>query len=265
MDELDTNACIRKVIDNVLTEYIQVFPILNFVNPEFCISENIARDYLRYRPNTLDSFSISYDKLNQYNGLVISPNAIDGRFTILLNRYYIEACLEKQESDLLGTIAHETTHVQDYFEYAHIISATDYDTVDKDRMFWLWSEMNARARGSYFARKAYFCGTERDKIPSQNIDRYELPEHWKRTLAYCNSTNDMYLQAYSIAQYLGRLYTLQKLSPFYFTDMWVQAHLGNEKWMSDWYFFFQKHPALSLAAPHFEEMRDILRQNFDGI
>lgn len=65
-----------------------------------------------------------------------------------------------------------------------------------------------------------------------------------------------------MAQYIGRLYTLQKLYPETLNDQWIKKHFGINEWMTNWFLFYKKYPVLENAAQHFDEMKNILQQKF---
>lgn len=70
--------------------------------------------------------------------------------------------INQNNATWVGTIVHETAHVVDFTNYAKMINAEDYSdilSVDKNSMFQLWTEINARSKGYYFVRK-YTFGTQ---------------------------------------------------------------------------------------------------------
>lgn len=246
---------------SIISDYIETYSLENPVIPNYQIVENMALAYKALRPFS----TINNTEINSYNGITVAPENVGEEFNVLLNRNVFLENIQNNRMDWVGTIAHETTHVQDFSEYAAIVSATKYDVIEFDQMFSLWSEINARSKGYFFVRK-YTMGDSlysRKQVP--DIVHREIPYQFEMLFKKYHATNNGSLQTYWIAQYLGRLYTLQQLLPLDFTDDWIRTHLGDNKWMSDWYFFFQRYPLLSKAAPHFEEMREILRQNFSGI
>ena len=89
----------------------------------------------------------------------------------------------------VGTIIHETTHVQDFVQYAKIINAKKYTEItqnNKHNMFSLWTEIHARSTGYYFTRK-YSLGKNNANCEEMlpYIINQELPAQWKiRQMGY---------------------------------------------------------------------------------
>lgn len=259
----------EEVFSGIICDYFDTYPAASPVIPDYRIVEDIASEYLSLRPDVLEKSSASVESLSAYNGFAVPPKAIGDTFTVLINKNVLMENLQNKRMDWVGTIAHETTHVQDFAQYAQMVSAKDYDTIlqiSEHGMFNLWTEIHARSRGYYFTRK-YTLGPEfmkSDLLLSDIIDR-EIPAQWDMLYERYHSTSNGYDQAYLVAQYIGRLYTLQQLYPNAFDDTWIGSHFGVNDWMTDWFLFYKKYPTLESASEHFDEMKDILGQNFRGI
>lgn len=118
-------------------------------------------------------------------------------------------------------------------------------------------------QGYYFVRK-YSFENMFDKEQIEHIVNTELPAQEKLLFNNYHQTNDGVQQAYYVSHFLGRLYSLQKRFPSFFTDDWVNSmplFVAN-KWMKDWYCFLKENDTLQSAYSKFDEMRAILRQNF---
>lgn len=141
-----------------------------------------------------------------------------------------------------------------------------FSVIDNHGMFNLWTEIHARARGYFFTRK-YTLGEEymKSDLLLPDIKNREIPAQWNMLYERYHATANGYDQAYLVAQYIGRLYTLQQLYPNAFNDTWIRNHFGSNDWMTDWFMFFKMYPTLESASVHFEEMKTILGQNFRGI
>lgn len=257
------------IFSNIICDYFGTYDIREPIVPDYRIVEDIASEYLTLRPDILERSSASVESLSAYNGFAVPPKKVGGIFTVLINKNVLMENLQDNRTDWVGTIAHETTHVQDFAEYAQIVGAQEYEEIleiSDHGMFNLWTEVHARSKGYYFTRK-YALGPEymsSEEMLSDILER-EIPGQWDRLYQQYHSTTNGFDQAYYVAQYIGRLYTLQGLYPNDLTDNWVREHFGVNTWMADWFFFFKAHPVLSDAAEHFEEMKDILRQNFRGL
>lgn len=90
---------------------------------------------------------------------MVAPGSTSEMFTVLLNRRIIQESLNDGNVNWVGTIAHETTHVIDYLNYADLLGVADFEgilSISENAMFQLWTEFHARARGYYFVRKYSF-------------------------------------------------------------------------------------------------------------
>lgn len=253
----------------IISDFFSTFSIDNPVIPDYRIVDDIADAYLELRPDVLRQSSLSASDLNNYNGFAVAPKKMDGTFTVLINKKNMLENIENKNAAWVGTIVHETTHVQDFTQYAQMTCARSYDTIlriELHGMFNLWTEVNARAKGYYFTRK-YTFGEEklRDRSQVDNIKNIELSYQKKLLHENYHATNDGFQQAYLVAQYIGRLYTIQQLFPQDFSDEWIAGHFGDNKWMTDWFLFYKQFPTLSSAFDHFDDMKAILRQNFIGL
>lgn len=259
----------EEIFSGIIRDYFDTYPTASPVIPDYRIVEDIASEYLSLRPDVLAKSSVSVESLSAYNGFAVPPKEIDGIFTVLINKNVLMENLQNKRMDWVGTIAHETTHVQDFAQYAQLVSATDYDTILQIRehgMFNLWTEIHARSRGYYFTRK-YTLGPEymKSDLLLTDIMNREIPAQWDMLFERYHATSNGYEQAYLVAQYIGRLYTLQQLYPNAFDDAWIRNHFGVNDWMTAWFLFFKRFPTLEMASDHFDEMKDILGQNFRGI
>lgn len=266
---MNNSNAFEKCLTDIINDYIETFHIKDPIIPEYRIVEDIAKEYLTLRPDILESSSISIESLNTYNGFTVPPKEIDGAFVVLINRKTLLYNLQVENTSWVGTIVHETTHVQDFVQYAKMIGANGYEEIVQyslHGMFDLWTEVNARSKGYYFTRK-YALGTEhmKSELLLSDIMQREIPEQWKLLYKNYHSTNNGYNQAYLVAQYIGRLYTLQQLYPNDFDDKWIESHFGVNDWMTNWFLFFKKYPTLNSAVKNFDEMKKILGQNFQGL
>lgn len=260
---------IEDIISAILCDCFAFFGVEKPVIPDYRIVEDIASDYVVLRPDVLEHSAASVKTLNNYNGFAVPPQKVGGVFTVLINKNVLMENVENRRMDWVGTIVHETTHVQDYAEYAKLVGAEEYEEIlriSDHGMFNLWTEIHARANGYYFTRK-YTVGEKNlqneELIP--DILNREIPIQWQRLYREYHSTSNGYEQAYLVAQYIGRLITLQRLYPDTFTDDWIAQHFEVNTWMTEWFLFYKKHATLEDATNHFEEMKVILGQNFQGI
>lgn len=266
---MNNSKAFEEYLIDIIHDYINTFIDTEFIIPNYRIVEDIASEYLSLRPDVLEKSSASIESLSGYNGFAVPPKEIDGTFIVLINKNVLMDNLQNNCMNWIGTISHETTHVQDFARYAKIVGAKEYEEIlqiNEHGMFNLWTEINARSKGYYFTRK-YTLGSElmRSELLLSDIMGREIPAQWNLLYEKYHSTDNGYDQAYLVAQYIGRLYTLQQLYPNDFNDKWIGSHFGVNDWMTDWFLFFKMHPALDSASEHFDDMKAILRQNFRGI
>ena len=235
---------------------------LSIVN--FSITDNISEEYKKIRPDHAKKFPEQVENIdNEHNALTIPPKESDGHFSILIDTKYFAESLEK-DNNWAGTVAHELTHVYDFIEYANLIDCHDYDVIldlGKHWMFNIWTEFHAKAIGYYYVRKYTFKDIYDTSI-IEHIMQSELPMHSQEMFESYHATNNAYTQMYAVAHFLGRLFIWEKLFPKYFTDAMIQELLGTNRWMLETYIFLKNHMKLDEAYRDFEELKDILRQNF---
>ena len=262
------NVTFEDLFINILRDYYDTFggdPL----NVDYKITDNIVDEYAKLRPYHVAKEPEKIQTLSAYNGMTVCPTSVGGTFTILINRAFVMQYIGQNNMTWVGTIIHETTHVRDYIDYAHLISATDYEdilNINKNLPFQLWTEFNARARVYYFVRK-YTFENMFDKTQINDIVQIELPGQEELLYKNYHQTQDGVQQAYYVSHFLGRLYTLQEIFPDYFTDEWIEAYplFENNEWMYKWYLFLKKNADLKSAFENFDEMKKILRQNFSWI
>lgn len=266
---MSNSKSFEEIFSDIICDYFDTFGGNEPVIPDYQIVEDIANKYLDLRPDVLEKSAVSVESLNSYNGFAVPPKEIDGTFTVLINKNVLVENVQNKRMDWVGTIAHETTHVQDFAQYAQMIGAKDYEevlSINKHGMFNIWTEIHARSKGYFFTRK-YTLGEEfmKSKLLIQDIKNREIPTQWDMLYEKYHATDNGYEQAYLVAQYIGRLFTLQQLYPDDFNDRWIRNHFGVNSWMTDLFLFFKKFSTLESVFNHFDEMKIILGQNFQGI
>ena len=258
------NPSLQEIIIGILQDYYESFNVES-VEANYVITDDIAGEYAKLRPDHAAIDPLKIQELKDYNGNMVCPYEVGERFTVLINKNKLIEYASVGNMTWVGTIVHETTHVRDYKDYASLIGASDYEDIldsEKNIPFKLWTEFNARAKGYFFVRKYSF---QNMYDPSQiyGIVNKELPI--QKNLLYQNyhRTNDSYQQAYYVSHYLGRLYCLQKIFPDFFTNNWIsQMDLCvKNSWMREWFWFLKDNDTLQKAFPKFEEMNNILMRN----
>ena len=257
----------EEILQNIVADFFNTFDIPQ-VTIKYSITDDMVSSYTELCPEHARKEPEKIAGLNKFNGTTVPPKSIDGVFTILLNQKMIVEYINQNNATWVGTIVHETAHVVDFTNYAKMINAEDYSdilSVDKNSMFQLWTEINARSKGYYFVRKYTFGNDMFDEAQVPDIINTELPGQERLLFQNYHATTNGWEQAYYVAQYIGRLYALRQIFPANFSDSQVKALLPPNPWMYDWFLFFKSHPTVKTAYPAFEEMKAILRQNFQGL
>jgi len=256
----------EETLNTILADYFATFDI-PVVSIRYSIVDDMAAAYKELCPDHAEREPQKIATLNQYNGTTVSPSNVAGMFTILLNAKYMLESVNGNNANWVGTIAHETTHVVDFTDFATLLDAENYEdilSIAKNSMFQLWTEFNARAKGYYFVRK-YSFEDMFDESQISDIINIEIPEQEKLLSQNYHATTDGFQQAYLVSHYLGRLYALQQIFPVVFTDEQVKNLIPPNPWMYEWFLFLKSHSKLGAAYPVFKEMKNILRKNFHGL
>lgn len=254
------------IVNSILQDYRNTFNAPE-IPIKYIVTDNMPNEYAKLRPDHAQSNPEQIATLDSYNGNTVPPDSVKGQFTVLLNKKFLKQYVADKNYTWVGTIVHETTHVIDFTKYAKIIEADNYEDIiriDKNAMFQLWTEFNARAKGYYFVRKYTFADIH-DEVQVKDIIEIELPAQTKILQQNYYSTQSWFQQAYLISHYLGRLYTLTQIFPNHFDEEQVMRILDFNEWMYDWFVFLYNHPKLEEAYKDFDIMRDILRQNFKDL
>lgn len=208
----------NEITNSILQDYYKTFQV-EPVNASYVISDDMTVDYAQLRPDHAEKEPEKIASLRHYNGNTVCPKEIRGEFTVLINKEKLLEYINVGNMTWVGTIVHETTHVRDFVDYAKLIGAADYEdiiNINKNAAFQLWTEFNARSKGYYFVRKYTFENMfDLDQI--EDIVNFELPKQNEFLYRSYHRTDDGYQQAYYVSHYLGRLHSLQKIFPTYFT------------------------------------------------
>ena len=258
----------EKEISNIRRDYYNLFGF-DTSGIKYILTNDIVREYSALNPRHVASEPGIVETLDKYNGLMVCPNEASDSFVVLINEAKLLEYYRSGNYTWIGTIAHETTHVRDYIEYASILETRDYESlqrIDEHWPFQLWSEFHARSVGYFFVRQNSFENMFDELLIDDIVDR-ELPAQLELLMQSFQSADNEYLQAYYISQFLGRLYALQNIYPLFFTDEWIYDYplLSENEWIADWYRFWRKNEKLKKVYEHSEEMKDILRRFFSGI
>ena len=254
------NEQANQLINAIVSDYFNTF---NYepINISLTFTDSLWEAYFSLRPDHRKQLQ---DQLPIFNGTVATPETLDGVFTVIVDGQYALDDMRDGKFSWIGTIIHEITHARDYKEYASLIGALNYDEVlntGKHRMFHLWTEFNARRHGHYFVRKYTFEDIN-DKAQIPDIIGYEMPAQIKYMDEQYGSTADGWRQIYTVTQFLGRLAVWQDLFPGQFSSQYIKSLLGANRWMLEMYEYLNTHRDLSAAIDSFEDLHEIVLNNF---
>lgn len=261
---MDVQDVLTELISKVWIDYCAEFKKEPLLIVNFCITDDLEQEYRKIRPDHEEKFSKQMKNFNNYSALTITPSQTNENFYVLLDSKCFVESIQK-DNNWAGTVAHELTHVYDHMEYADLIDCHDYDVIidlNQHWMFNIWTEFHAKAIGYYYVRKYSFKDIH-DTSQVEYILQKELPLRFQEMVDLYNSSTVMYNQMYAVAHFLGRLFVWEKLFPDYFTEKMIQKLLGVYKWILDTYTFLINHFKLEEAYKDFEELEDILRQNYE--
>lgn len=254
---------LEQIVQTIVDDYFKTFGDTP-ISIKYSIVDDMTQAYAQLRPEHARREPQKIATLNSYNGSTVAPNDVKGMFTVLLNKRIIQESYNAGNANWIGTIAHETTHVIDFTNYAALLGANDFEeilSISKNAMFQLWTEFNARAKGYYFVRK-YSFEDMFDESQVSDIINIEIPAQEKILFQNYHATTDGMQQAYLVSHYLGRLYALQQIFPKTFTDEQVKNLIPPNPWMYKWFLFLKSHTKLEDVYSCFDEMKNILRENF---
>lgn len=257
------NEILNDLIGKIVADYYSTFGY-EPVNLSIIIADDLWETYSQIRPDHKIQLP---SELPALNGTIATPVELDGTFTVIIDKQYFIEDVQANKASWIGTIIHEITHAKDYFEYAHLISALNYDEVlntSLHRMFQLWTEFNAKRHGYFFLRK-YTFENVCDEAQLPDIIETELPGQIAYMSKEYGATTDGWQQIYVVSQFLGRFAVWAELFPEHFTKKYIASLLGTNPWMLDMYQYLNTHRDLRLAVDSFDELREIVRQNFQGI
>jgi hypothetical protein len=172
---MEDNSLLQSGLLALITDYFKTFSIKPFA-VYITLVDDMSNEYLKLRPDHEVKFAYA-NKQEDSNGCVVPPKEFSDSFTILVNMRYILDSFDRKDLNWVGTLAHEATHIVDYIAFAKITGITNYDIIiDKNRfrMFHLWTEFNAKAKGYYFLLKYSFADIcDENRLPY--ILEKELP------------------------------------------------------------------------------------------
>ncbi|WP_410495712.1 hypothetical protein QTL86_18640 [Cellulosilyticum sp. ST5] len=200
------------------------------------------------------------DFISCLNGTLILPNSLHEPITILICNKVLD-----EGSTFLGSIIHELTHAQDYFNFASYNNCTGYYDINNST-FSLWSEFHARRMGySYLRRLSVMIQQEQvsDNEYIEHIKTTECPSQLKWLVDdLVKYQNQPYQYIYSIMQFLGRYSVWQDTYSLDFNETTLPYELieaFNHR-ITDVYCFLYKHKKFDEVKDALDELEILLNR-----
>lgn len=261
---MDQGIDIKQLIYDIICIYYKEFN-LSSRKIDIFFEEDMCKKYVELRPDHVEKLSGQMADLNKYSGVTVPPKHLNDNFSIIIQSGFFLKSLS-HNAEWIGTIIHEVTHVEDYILFAKLANIQDYDEVldvNKNWMFLIWTEFNAKAKGYYYERKFSYKDI-RDKEHLNYIVEQELLFQTQKLVDEYYSESNVYRQMYVIAHFLGRLLIWERLFPEYFTENKIKEIISDNIWMLDMYTFFKSHVDLEVAFKDLDILKEIIKQNFSG-
>jgi len=148
------------------------------------------------------------DIITGFNGTIVMPRTKDGVYYILISKAFMDEKLA-----FIGTIIHELTHIYDFIDFASEFCDDDYELIEQHdlyKIFYCWTEFNARRNGYSYYRKILFKIEDID--PDLNIEE-QVSDILNTELVFQSDYLLKNLHVYNIIQFMGRFSAWENLFP----------------------------------------------------
>ncbi len=263
------NDNLNNFIDNLLVDYYTIYPETPQIDFEIVFTDNLCQKHIELREDLKDELlKEGLEKENDSNGRTVFPKCINDKISILINVQRVIEYTNDNSYTWIGTIAHEFTHAIDFNMMAKKERLNTYDPLMRREgyhMFQLWSEYHARRLGYNFLRYelGIDSGTYTDEERIDNILNREIPVHMDRFYNEDHSDNDGNRQLYLTMQIAGRFSVWCDIFPEIFTDDFLKNTFASCPWLYNILVFLRKHESLDCIYDYFDEMRLILKGNWE--
>lgn len=233
----------------IVTEYFQEMGIAPF-DVKIIESNDLESAFYTVRPDQAGKYKRNSD---EYHGFCVPPATLDGIFSILLKKDYMENSKNSRKFEWVGTIIHEVTHADDYQKYQEIISAQSYEELfdpNVHRIFGFWTEYHARVMGTEYMMKYRKDDNSSYAEHDNVVVEFEALANW-----YNNSNGPGERLLECDATLLGMLRVLEKYFPATFND----GFLSDVESLQKLYCFLKDHDTIEKAAPCFGELHHLLK------
>lgn len=256
---------LQELINTLFSMYHSIFPEVIKIPVSITFTDDLNKTHAELRPDRADSI-LEEGLQSNYNGRMVVPESIDDPIHILLNVRKIEEFTNDGSMTWIGTIGHEYTHAIDFYQMARLEKLDSYSPLEETSqymMFQQWTEYHARKYGYRFLRKYFevagiiLQGDEQIKY----IMETEAPAQTRRfNREYNRGTPNERL--YLTMQYLGRFSVWIDLFPEHFSEEQLLEYCPGTYWMMDLLQFLRKHESLKEIYGHFDELQDVLSENW---
>lgn len=245
--------------------YHKVNPTAEMVPVQIYIVDDLYEKQCELRP---DRDPDLIPNGNGYNGITVVPHLVDDPINILFDINKIKQYSEDGSMTWVGTFGHEYTHAIDFYQMAKREALDSYDPLeetDKYYLFQMWTEYHARKKGYGFLRAFFNVDSDSDSRGErlQHIQEIEWPFHENRF--YTEYHEKGVDQIYLTMQLLGRYSVWCDVFPKEFNVDTFTDHFWTEPWLYHLFDFMRNHETLERIYTAFDEMRDILSENWIDI
>lgn len=260
-------------INQLIVDYYAIFPDMQRVPVNIIISDCLSRSQFALRPDLKEhSVNEIIEKREDINGRMVLPYKVKEPINILMNKQKMIEYTENGTYTWIGTCAHELTHAIDYHQMAVKENLDFYDPlreISEYLMFQMWSEYHARKIGYMFLRNKLKVdvddNTKEDRI--KHILKIEWPHHKNQHYNDYHNAHDIVKEIYCTMQLLGRFSVWCDLFPDVFNESFINStyQLLNAPWMYLIFQFLQQYDTLNDIYLYFDNMRLILKENWEGL
>lgn len=256
---------LQVLINTLFSMYHSTFPEAMQIPVSVSFTDDLNRTHAELRPDRADLI-LKEGIQSDYNGRMVVPESLDDPIHILLNTRKVEEYTNDGSMTWIGTIGHEYTHAIDFYQMARLEELDSYSPLEETSkyvMFQQWTEYHARKCGYRFLRK-YFEATGQILQGDEQIEyimETEAPIQTRRFNRKYNqgSPND---RLYLTMQYLGRFSVWIDLFPAHFNEEQLLDYCPGAYWMMDLLQFLRKYESLNEIYGHFDELQDVLSENW---
>lgn len=263
------NNSFDKIIRQLYQSYYTQYPDMPEIKVSAVFTDSLSRSHFEIRPDMEEELTkqgILGDDTS--NGRMVLPRRVGDTIFILLNSNKVIEYSKDGSMTWIGTFAHELTHAIDYYQMSIMENMDIYDALLRTEhylMFQLWSEFHARKTGYSFLRNflSKDIGNEDEQV--NHILNYEWPHQLERHFRLYHATNDGNKQMDDTMQLLGRFSVWCDLFPEVFNETMLNDMFRDNIWMKHLLDFLRQCPSLDKAYSRFDEMRRILKENWESI